>query len=233
MSFTTNNGLPFFQSGQPVEDQFNAWRMNALGAHVRSNISTKGVGCFIKRTAGGTTITVPRRGTSGDQSFPFQILQRENPSSPGSFQASVYWNSSLMKSLKPNDTQTIIGLNDQPTDGVDGLNWFPMITADAIWLGTTFDSSGNITDCRIASWGQSNTFDITAEAWTTNAYVTDDGGTPPVFQVARTLLGYSVAGALGRPEIVQCVTTDLMLKNCVIDGRAARYPVPSPAPYAG
>lgn len=75
---------------------------------------------------------------------PFQVTIQEDPSSPGSYQASVYWNSSLLLSTVLTDTQPITGL----------AAWFTLdLGNDLIWLDITLDGFGDVTGATINSYG--------------------------------------------------------------------------------
>lgn len=87
--------------------------------------------------------------------FPFQVTVQANPASPGNYQASVYWNSSLLLNYVLNNTQTITGLADEVApDGDGNMNWFTFDNGnDLIWLEITLDGFGDVTAAAINSWG--------------------------------------------------------------------------------
>jgi hypothetical protein len=190
-----------------------------------------GPGIRISEGANSTTISANPASSSSSTpaaaSHPFQVLMRSvgTPESPA-WQAGVVRASSLFKSLRPNDKQAINGLLDEDPFAANAQGWFDMIPNDAIWLGITFDSSGSVTYAGIDSWGQSDSFQITKEAWSgEDGYCEDDGSTTnPVHQTSRKLIAYSVAGNNGEPVLTQCMTRDQLLRNVCIDGRPARYP---------
>lgn len=199
-----------------------------LKKEVAANRLGNGVGYCLKRTGAGTTLSIKTgKGSSSDPVFPFKIYVKNFGTVPATpiWKAGVEYNSSLFKSLKPNDKQTITGLLSEDYS----TGWFDLITADAIWLGVIFDVNANITWARIDSWGQGNEFNIDAAAWDDSAgkkpYVADDGAEEdPFHQTSRLLLGYTVAGNEGEPVLTQCVSSHQVLRNCCINGRAARYP---------
>ncbi len=193
--------------------------LNAIKKSLRAlwsgeNLSTGG-GISKKGFGSGVTI-YGTQGRGGETSHPFQVLQR-NKGTAGTpnWQWKVALESSLYKSLRPNDKKAITGLD----------TWFAAIANDAIWLGITFDGSGNVTWAGIDSWGQSDDFDITKNAWSgENGYCEDDGADPPKHQTSRKLIAYSVAGDSGEPVLTQVMFHDQLLRNVCIDGKPARYP---------
>lgn len=197
--------------------------LNAIKKSLRAlwsgeNLSTGG-GISKKGFGGGVSIygTQGRQGGGGGEtSHPFKVLQRNNGTEEDpNWQWKVVLESSLYKSLRPNDKQTISGLD----------TWFDAIANDAIWLGIVFNSSGNVISASIDSWGQSDDFDLTQSAWSgENGYCEDDGEDPPAHQASRKLIAYSVAGEDGEPVLTQVMFRDQVLRDCNIDGRPARYP---------
>jgi hypothetical protein len=185
------------------------WRGDNIA--VGGTISKKGFG-------GGVTIFgEPSRGGGGSSSgdHPFKFSVREKEGSPGEFEGMVTLESSLYKSLRPNDKQSITGLD----------SWFDVIPNDAIWLGIVFDSGGEIVSASIDSWGQSDSFSVSASAWSgSNGYCEDDGGDPPSHQASRKLIAYTLADIGGFPVVHQVMFRDQVLRDCNIDGRPARYP---------
>lgn len=193
----------------------------AVNAALRRLRLTSGPGIRITESANSTAISADSKSPPATQTgHPFQVLQR-NKGTAGTpnWQWKVALESSLYKSLRPNDKQTITGLDE----------WFDAIGNDAIWLGITFDGSGNVTWAGIDSWGQSDDFDITQPAWSgENGYCEDDGSSGeeliPPHQTSRKLIAYTVAGGSGEPVLTQVMFHDQVLRDCLIDGRAARYP---------
>jgi hypothetical protein len=171
----------------------------------------------------GTTLHIkgqpaaPAAGASvAATSHPFQVLTRQKEG--GGYEAKVVLESSLYKSLRPNDKETITGLD----------TWFELIGNDAIWLGIVFDSDGSVTSASIDSWGQSDSFDLTQSAWSgEDGYCEDDEAEDiedAKHQTSRKLIAYSVAGDEGEPILTQAMFHDQVLRDCNIDGRPARYP---------
>jgi hypothetical protein len=152
---------------------------------------------------------------------PFQVYQRVKPGTEESpiYQYGVEFRSSLFKSLKPGtNKQTITGLlNEAETTG-----WFDLSTGGYIWLGITFDTSGNTTWAGIDN-SDDDDFDLDANAWNTDAYVTDDGATPPKHQTSRKLIAAVVSGT-GAPVIHQAMRSHQVLRSICVDGRPAKYP---------
>lgn len=198
-----------------------------LKKEVQSNKLGQGVGYRLNRSGAGTTLTIkPGAGGSSDAVHPFKIyIKNLGTEETPIWKAGVEYNSSLFKSLKPNDRQTITGLLSEDYS----TGWFSLMANDAIWLGITFDVDANITWAGIDSWGQSDAFDIDVAAWVSTggkkSYVADDGSTTaPFHQTSRMLLGYTIAGSEGEPVLTQSVNSHLVLRNCLIDGRVCRYP---------
>lgn len=144
----------------------------------------------------------------------FQVILRNVGTAEAPSMEAKVTTGSLFKSLRPDDKQTISGLD----------SWFPTDTTDKIWLGITFDNTGEVTWAGIDSWEQGGDFDITQEAWSgSNGYCEDDGGTPPSHQTSRKLIAY-ITGSGASLEVNQVMFHDQMLRNVCIDGRPARYP---------
>lgn len=189
----------------------------AVNAALRRLRLTSGPGIRITESANSTAISADSKSPPATQTgHPFQVLTRKEDSG---YQAKVVLESSLFQSLRPN--------HKYPINGLD--TWFPLIANDAIWLGITFDGSGNVTWAGIDSWGQGDDFDITQDAWSgENGYCEDDGSSGeeliPPHQTSRKLIAYSVAGDSGEPVLTQVMFHDQVLRDCLIDGRAARYP---------
>lgn len=154
---------------------------------------------------------------------PFQFLVREKEDAEGQYEGKVVAKSSLLKDMRPDDRQTISGLD----------TWFDLIGNDAIWIGIVFNRFGVITSCSIDSWGQGDTFNIDEYAWSTNdGYCEDDeDATEPRHQTSRLLIAFTIAGPDGEPVPTQCLFDHLLLRNINIDGRPAKYPFPFVGPY--
>jgi hypothetical protein len=191
-------------------------RWNWLVDQVRSALVQDFVGGTWARDPGGTTLySAPGQGGGGSATHPFKVLMRPKGESEGEYEAKVVLESTLYKSLRPNDKQAITGLD----------TWFPLIGNDAIWLGVIFDENGEITFAQIDSWGSGDAFAVTQDAWSgENGYCEDDGGDPPAHQASRKLIAYSIAGDSGEPVLTQVMFHDQVLRDVNIDGRPARYP---------
>jgi len=181
---------------------------------------TAGTGIFVgKGTRGGRPISLASGAGGGVAgTFPFQVVQRENED--GDTEYGVVYESSLYKSLRPNDKKSIDGLlNANRTSG-----WFSLSPGGYIWLGILFDTDGTITDALIDN-SDENDFDLTKNAWSgENGYCEDDGDEDnPTHQASRKLIAYVVSGTSG-PILTQVMFRDDVLRDCAIDGRAARYP---------
>ncbi len=158
----------------------------------------------------------------GNTDHPFRLVTRTTDG--GTTEGGVIFESSLFKSLRPNDKQAITGLlNEDRSTG-----WFNLTTDDAIWLGIVFDGSGNVTSATIDSKGGGETFDLTAEAWSgDDGYCEDDGNEDePKHQTSRKLIAYTTAsaGTPSTPVVHQVMRCDQILRNVCIDGKPARYP---------
>lgn len=159
-------------------------------------------------------------GDSGDHPFKVTIRPKES----GGFEAKVNINSSLMKSLRPDDRQVISGLD----------TWFNCIANDVIWLGIVFTpGTSTIESASIDSYGQGDVFVVSENAWSgNNGYCESDGADPPSHQTSRVMIAYTLAGSDGSPTLYQTCYTHLILRNVCIDLRGATFPFPAPyGPY--
>lgn len=186
----------------------------AVNAALRRLRLTSGPGIRITESANSTAISADSKSPPATQTgHPFQVLTRKEDSG---YQAKVVLESSLFQSLRPN--------HKYPINGLD--TWFPLIANDAIWLGITFDGNGNPNWAGIDSWGQGDSFQVSAAAWSGgDGYCEDDGGNPPKHQASRKLIAYTTAGNEGQPVLHQVMFHDQGLVWQMIDGRLARYPV--------
>lgn len=199
------------------DNKFDAKKHNALVDLANSAQVKQGVGYTVNRNVGGTVLNIkPGKGGTSSSSHPFKVSIRLKGESETEWEAMVELNSSLYKSLRPNDKVAITGLDD----------WFDLISNDAIWLGVTFDDSGEVDWVGIDSWGQTASFNIDENAWSGNdGYCEDDGESEdPKHQTSRKLIAYTVAGDEGQPVLTQVMFHDQLLRDCNIDGRPARYP---------
>jgi len=177
---------------------------------------------------------------TAQSSFPFQVTWQPKPDNPEgtTFQASIEYNSSLMKSLKPSDRQTITGLNPAPPyTEHNPKNWFDLIANDLIWLEITTSSTYTITAATIKSYGMGDVMDPTLDAWDASgdSFICNDGAVAPAVPVqtkCRVVIAQSVPDADGKPTLTQLLRTHLLMTNCAIDGQAALFPFPAPyGPY--
>jgi hypothetical protein len=199
------------------------------------NASTvkRGVGYKVRRSGGGTVLDIlPGKGGASSAVIRFKITLEPVPVSEGQelgdngYQCYV-GEGSLFNTLRPNDALTIDGLT--LTDDTSPT-YFPVIPTDAVYLETTYDDAGEVLTTEVKTWGDGGAFDPTAEAWQENAYVELDINSE--FQEkSRILLGYTLPGLTGAPELTQVTKTDLLLRECVIDGSAARYPMAHAGTY--
>lgn len=212
-------GLKRFEGNQPLDKQLTADRLNTILDFICMNTVRFGRGVRGTRTLGGTTINVRNQIAQADASpNPFEVTTRTNPSNPALYQASVYWDSSLLKSIKPNDRQTITGLADAPAPTGDGnMNWFPLLGNDLIWLEiktpTTF---GIIDSATIASYGLGSnpTWDYHVDPSTSEGPFTYNVTTSGVGNIftqtsARIPIARSVAGPSGEPIVTQLLKNNL------------------------
>lgn len=148
-----------FESGQPLSSQLTADRLNGGLDATAQNTVRWGRGLHGSRGPGGTTINRLRPRGVTTSSTPFQVIKRANPESPGTFQASIYWDSSILKSIIPDDTLTIVGLANAPTPIGDGdRNWFTLIPEDFIWVDVAVDNFGVPTgSAHVGSYGLGST----------------------------------------------------------------------------
>lgn len=140
---------------------------------------------------------------------PFQITTRKITGS-NLYQAKVNLQSSLLKSIIPNDRQTINGLD----------TWFNLDGNDFIWLSVacSIETFGLIISANIESWGlgSSPTFTPSANPGSSDGpftyFTTFDGNGNKLFTqtAARVPIAQSVAGDQGQPIITQLLFTNLI-----------------------
>lgn len=172
---------------------------------VHSALITSFVGGSFARTPMGTQLYASGGGSSANGTHPFRIITQGKPdSTTGELQWGIAYDSKLFTSFQPQASYAITGLLTlaSPTATDTGWSDLYMSADDAIWLEMSFDTYGGITSAEIKSWGAGDDFDITAAAWSENAFVEDDGATPPVFKTYRMLIGYSEI-VDGQPVITQ------------------------------
>jgi hypothetical protein len=194
-----------------------------------------GVGYKVRRAGGGTVLDIlPGSKGGSTPTHPFQIFiepkEVTGGGAPGSAGYRGYVQAGkLFASLRPTHTLPITGLTPV---GAASPTWFDVLPTDAIYLETTYDTSGNPTTTLVRSWGTGGAFDPTAEAWSIVSGVAKQAylqpffaGLTPVYQLySRILLGYTLPNATGAPELTQTIDTDLLLRDVVVNGVVARYP---------
>lgn len=215
-----SNLLRPWEQGRSFDSQFTARRMNDLQRAIKP-VRYSGFGLRVSHFGDQAFVTTarPRIAPSNNIKFPFQITPKPDPANPGQFLAQVNTDSTVMKSLKPDDNLTVTGL------GTD----FPFIANDVIALYIVVSQSPTpyaAVSATIQSYGAgTTTFDPTLGPWNPidNSFVFDDGGTPPKQIGINILLGYSTPDLLGNPYFVQAQTTHMLLENCDINGKPAIY----------
>lgn len=209
--------LKDFEIGDKLTSSKFREKLNKLVASVRSCYVQPGVGYLINRGKDGTTLNIKpgKGGSSAASDHPFKVTVREKEGESGVYEA-IVGTGNLMKSLKPNDTQTITGLDA----------YFDLIATDAIWLEVGFTDNA-VSSAQINSWGEGDSFDVTAQAWTTDSFVEDDSATAAPGEiemvVARILIAH-IETPDDVPELTQVVNTDLVMTSCAIYNRGAIYP---------
>lgn len=206
---------------------------------VGSSLITGFVGGAFARTPLGTALWA--RG-GGDEtvvsSHPFQctLIPRTNPDgTPAGNKVAVEYFSTFFKSAVPLETHSITGLNDPnfpfslDLDGPDNTTDYISpdgIPDDYVILEVKFGADGfTIDELKIDTNGNGSTVDPTYDAW-------DDSGDALVAweknandewvqTKARIVLATYKDG-----KLQQDVTTHLVLKDHIIAGVAALYPVP-------
>lgn len=170
--------------------------------------------CFFTPAARAAPAAAPAAAAAA-VTHPFKVML-------GDGEWGVYYDSRLFKSLKPSDTQSITGLlSEDRTTG-----WLTLAEDDAIWIKVEFDDAGAVVSASIESLGASDSFSLTAAAWTVNAYVEKDS-VDDYQQYARLLIAHRP----GTGAIVQVLRTDLVLRNLCVDGVPAIYPFPHTGGY--
>lgn len=190
-------------------------------AAILANRPISGAGTTVSDAVGGRAInaTPGSGGSSSAASHPFQVLERNSGTTESPvWEYGVIFESSLYKSKRPNDKQAITGLlsEDQST------GWFTLSPGGYIWLGVTFDGTGEVTAAVIDN-SDENEYDLTAEAWSgNNGYCESDGGSPPVHQTTRKLIAYTVSGE-SAPILTQTMTSNQVLLDGNENSRHWRY----------
>lgn len=143
---------------------------------------------------------------------PFEILMRKGVGEGN--EGKVVLNSSLMRSIRPDDRITITGLDA----------WFDVINEDNIWLQLTIDS-GSVTEANIQSWGQGDSWDAFPSP------IKFVGGTQVAAMIQIAYTHTDPNSSANPPLLYQCVTKNLILRNICGGGRAAIFAYEHSAPY--
>lgn len=105
--------LPKFQSGQPLEDQVTADRMNAIVSAVNANNLNQGTGIRITRNNSGTTISTVKNRTALDiRPFIPTLVRQEDDT------YKVRISNGFLAEIQLSDTDSII--YHEPSDIMDG-----------------------------------------------------------------------------------------------------------------
>ena len=152
---------------------------------------------------------------------PFQILTQTNGSN---LQWGVSSNSGLFNSLSPQSKVAITGLLPaSPTSSDTTWKNVSKTQDDRIWLEVTLGSLLTFSSASINTCGSGGSFDITANAWSANSYAE----TTATGQTVRALIGWSKVQTGSNPPVVtQCIFSNLLLTNTLIDGIGSRFPFP-------
>lgn len=249
-----NEYLKPFDSGRSIQSQLTVRRLDDMQRSI-PKVRFSGNGVKINNIGGQTFIQAYRPiRNSSTFNFPFQVTTRINPDDPSLFQASVYWNSSLQKSLVLNDRQTITGLANAPKNAPipsDGNpNWFPLLGNDLIWIEIAMLTTWGIIDsATIANYGLGSdpTWTPSNKPSTTDGpfiYTkTVDGSGNNIFKQTRIRvpIAYTLAGPTGAPIPYQLLNMNLLFDNVRLyngdtdsDGTivCSQYlPIPWSAPY--
>jgi hypothetical protein len=212
--------LPFFEKGKPIWQQITAAKLNAIVDYIRKITVIPSSTIGVRQIAGGTELTalVGRGGGSSSFNHPWKVSVRPKADAEGEFEAMVNSNSYLLQSLQPDDDQTVTDLG----------TWFDFIANDVIWIEITIDA-GEITGASIDSYGQGDsTFDPTADAYTSGAFVEDDGGSPLSQTKARMIIAYSVPDGDGNPTLTQVAFNHVVMRYFCLLGISTGFPMPSP-----
>jgi hypothetical protein len=192
-------------------------------------------GIRVQTTSGGIIIVGPPRKSGGgggtEGRHPFEVYPAGN-AEDGTPQVAVEIDSWLMRSQRASDKQTITGLGTAFTIEVDQM----------IWLELTFDAEEGLTTATIEHGAQWDGYDSPVQF--------DSEAENKRQEKARILLAYTQAvpdpndyterhtltyatSSEGEPEtlqLVQCVTTHLMLGRCCFESDTVQLPIPYFAP---
>jgi hypothetical protein len=204
----------------------------AIDANFRECIIQPGTGYNVRNSPGGQSLEI-KRGLGGGASVtfdPFRIFTQTDPGDATQLQWGINYNSRLYLSYKPDDDYSISGLLTSATPTSTDAGWFNVdsTTPDAIWLELKYNTSTNDIDtASIKSWGNSDNFTLSADAWDVSdsqtPYIEGDGGTPLKFKYARKLIGFTTI-VDSNPVITQLMTRHQVVEAYAVLGRACFYP---------
>ena len=141
----------------------------------------------------------------------------------GGVQAMVNINSNVQLSRKPKDTIPVTGLGVLRNVNVSGIG-------DQFWLeGTVAFNNGVLTTTAVTvknNGNGDNGFSVSADPWTDNGVVQQDGNTPPMQNKWCLPIGLVVGDLDGNAKVKFQCNTDLIIKAGIILGKAALYPEP-------
>lgn len=221
----------------------DAW--NSVLDVLRCCIPRKGNGYTVKSSVAGWTLDI-FNATNKEADHPFKVYIRSNPDNPALYQARVSYNSSLLKSIRPDDKQEITGLSSEANDGNSDEDWFPFDSGDDfIWLEISLNDDYSVASATISSWGQGSdpnwtpsknpgeddgpfTYSVDYDDYD-NAIFTQKKARLQIFQ-SNTLIDGSISNR-------QLLNSHLLMISETYygdtdDGKASIYTV-RPTPYAG
>jgi hypothetical protein len=146
---------------------------------------------------------------------PFQVLRRITPGTNIINFGVINTLSRVFNGLTPNSKIDVAGLlNLNRTQG-----WFTMPVQSKIYLELTFAPNTSVTGCEI-KFGTG--FDMGATPWTSGSIVEEN--TDGQQTKARKLIAFTESGEGGKPQLFQVMSSQQVLQNVCINGKAARYP---------
>lgn len=214
---------------KPTEARIGALRVTINQPH-RAQCRGNELALTIK----ATPAAVGDAATFGDPiRHPFLVTKRPNPTTPGSFDRIVAFDSQLLTSIAKLTQATVSGLADdfEPTPTDSG--WINLDAEDRIWLEVGFTPSGAVavpSSWDIKSYGNGDDWDAFAAVggqslveWSGDG----SGGDPFIQTIARCVIARAPGDANGVPQIVQVVHSDLWLIDANIDGKVVKILVES------
>jgi hypothetical protein len=164
--------------------------------------------------------------------YPFQaVLKNTGTAESPAWKVHVL-HGKLYHSLRPNHFHdSIVKLcPPNPSESQIASNQIDVNSSDAIYLEIEFQTASpfGIEKAEIKTLGSGGSFSPSANAWTTDSFVEDDGATAPTpkrLKYVRKIIAYTIAGDGGEPVLYQSVRSDQLIKDACINGRPARYPV--------